>query len=224
MASFRLRWSDAGYELEDTATGRSLQVDFTAPRLRHRLKQGGKELLIRAAHARPGMRVLDATAGLGVDSLVLASRGCRVTMVERSHTLCLLLSDAIARARDDAQLREIAARMELLRGDARFVMAHLDEVPDVIVIDPMFPVRQKSAAVRGELQLMQRFLGKNEDARSLTLAARATGCRRVVVKRPLAGGDMPGLVPAYTVKGKASRFDVFIGGGASEQVRASHVV
>lgn len=211
MSAFRLQWSTSGYELVDLHAHRSLRIDFTSPRLKHRLERGGKELLAQAARARPGVSVLDATAGLGVDSLVLASRGCEVTMVERSHTLYLMLADALARARRDTHLQTIARRMQLVRGDARYVMAHLKTVPDVIVIDPMFPVRQKSAAVRGDLQLMQALLGKNEDVRSLALAARATGCRRVVVKRPLTGGDVPGLVPSYTLKGKASRFDVFIG-------------
>ena len=210
MAVFRLEKSVDGYRLVDTQRGRALQIDFTSSRLLHRVRHPGRELLAQAVKARAGLQVLDATAGLGVDSLVLASRGCNVTMVERSHTLYLMLQDAVARAREDSRSREIAMRMQVLRGDARYVMAHLEKLPDVIVIDPMFPPRQKSAAVRGDLQLMQQFLGKNEDARSLTLAARATGCKRIVVKRPLAGGDMPGLVPAFTVKGKASRFDVFV--------------
>lgn len=210
MPPFRLERSAGGYALVDEADGRTLRVDFTSARLLHRLNYGGKELLVQAAKARAGLSVLDATTGLGVDSLVLASKGCMVTMLERSHTLYLMLQDALARASQDSRTQEVAMRMRVLRGDARFVMAHLDDVPDVIVIDPMFPPRRKRAAVRGDLQLMQQFLGMEGDARSLTLAARATGCKRVVVKRPLAGGDMPGLVPSFTVKGKASRFDVFV--------------
>ena len=214
MGQFRLAWSDAGYELVEQSTGRSLRIDFTSRKLKSRLARGGRELLARAVHAKPGLRVLDATAGMGVDSLVLASRGCDVTLVERSHSLYLMLTDAIDRARRDPALAEIAARMRAIRGDARYIMAHLDRVPDAIVIDPMFPARQKTAAVRGELQLMQQFVGKDEDVRSLVLAARATGSRRVVVKRPGTGGDMPGLTPDYSLKGRASRFDVFVNAAA----------
>lgn len=214
MATFRLQRSASGYELLDLSTGRSLRIDFASRRLKHRLRQGGRELLATAVRVKPGLRVLDATAGLGIDSLVLASRGCEVTMVERSHTLYLMLADALTRAKDDEHLSDIVSRMSLVRGDACYVMAHLAELPDVILVDPMFPPRQKSAAVRGDLQSMQALLGKDEDVRSLVLAARSTGCRRVVVKRPLNGADLPGLAPAFSVKGKASRFDVFVDGQA----------
>ena len=214
MGQFRLARSDTGYELVEQSTGRSLRIEFTSRKMKSRLARGGKELLAQAVHAKPGLRVLDATAGMGVDSLVLASRGCDVTLVERSHSLYLMLADAIDRARSDPALADIAGRMRATCGDARYVMAHLDRVPDAIIIDPMFPSRQKTAAVRGDLQLMQQFVGKDEDVRGLVLAARATGCKRVVVKRPATGGDMPGLVPDYSLKGKASRFDVFVNAGA----------
>ena len=210
MSAFLLAKSRSGYSLKEQGSRRAINIDFTSGRFGYRLKHGGRELLARAVKAKPGVHVLDVTAGLGVDSFVLAARGCEVTMVERSHTLWLMLEDSLARARAHPEIGPVASRMTLVRGEARFVMAHLDTLPDAILIDVMFPPRRKSAAVRGDLQLLQRFLGKDEDVRSLTLAARATGCRRVVVKRPLLGGEIPGLVPSVTIKGKASRFDVFV--------------
>jgi len=213
MAGFRLQLSDSGYSLYETGSiRRPLRIDFTSRRLLHRLRQGGRELLAKAVAARPGLAVVDCTAGLGTDAFVLAARGCEVRMIERSHTLWLMLEDALERARSSREVGEIARRMQLLRGEARALLASLDDVPDVITIDPMFPPRRKSAEVKGELQLLQRFLGKDEDARSLVLAACATGCKRVVLKRPLTGGDITGLVPSHTIKGKASRFDVFVRG------------
>jgi 16S rRNA (guanine1516-N2)-methyltransferase len=211
--SLRLFLTDHGYELQDpNSRQRPVTVSFMSQRLRHRINAGGKELLARATGARPGLRVMDCTAGLGIDSFVLASRGCEVMMVERSHTLYLMLEDALARARADAvgELAEIVARMTLVRGDAKQVMKRLDWVPDVIAIDPMFPTKRKQAGVRGELQRLQLLLGKDEDTAGLLMAARATGCRRIVVKRPLTGGKITGLPPSHVIRGKASRVDVYV--------------
>lgn len=211
--SLRLFLTDHGYELQDpNSRQRPVTVSFMSQRLRHRVNAGGKELLARATGARPGLRVLDCTAGLGIDSFILASRGCEVTMVERSHTLYLMLEDGLARARADAvgELAEIVARMTLVRGDAKQIIKRLDWVPDVIVIDPMFPTRRKQAGVRGELQRLQLLLGKDEDTTGLLIAARATGCSRVVVKRPLSGGNISELPPSWVIRGKASRIDVYV--------------
>lgn len=211
MSHFCLQNTADGYTLVPVQGNiKGLKIDFRSSRLARRRHDGGRELLARAVKAKPGWRVFDATAGLGVDSFVLASRGCRVTLAERSHTLWLMLEDALARARSDAATAGIAERMTLIRGDAGYLMAHLDFVPDAITIDPMFPERRKRAEVRGELQLMQQLIGKDENVKALLAAAFTTGCRRIVVKRPLHGGEIVDRPASFSVKGKASRFDVYV--------------
>ena len=83
-------------------------------------------------------------------------------------------------------------------------------VPDVIYLDPMFPARRKSAAVKKKLQLLQQLErpATDEEAGELLRAALATGPRKVVVKRPAKGLDLAGVKPSYRVAGKAVRFDV----------------
>ena len=83
-------------------------------------------------------------------------------------------------------------------------------VPDVIYLDPMFPARRKSAAVKKKLQLLQQLErpATDEEAGELLRAALAAGPRKVVVKRPAKGPDLAGVKPSYRVAGKAVRFDV----------------
>jgi 16S rRNA (guanine1516-N2)-methyltransferase len=63
----------------------TLHVDFLSDSLNYRRRHGGgiKQALARAAGIKPGIRpsILDVTAGLGKDSFLLASLGCKVTMV-----------------------------------------------------------------------------------------------------------------------------------------------
>ena len=210
------------YVLENTASGlrlvdrfshqHPLQIKFSGGRFGQRLKKGGskKELIAKAVGAKPDLRVVDCTAGLGRDSFILASLGCNVMMFERSRVIGFLLQDALDKALDDEKTRETASRLRMVCGDAIHLLAGLQNVPDVILIDPMFPERKKSAMVKGEMQFLQRFLGEGEDARYLLESALATGVKRIVLKRPLAASESGELKPSHAVKGKSSRFDVYL--------------
>ena len=134
-------------------------------------------------------RVLDVTAGLGGDAFVLASVGCEVALIERVPTVRELLRDALVRAefqgQTDAELAEITARMKLLEFDSIQYLDSLgaDALPEVIYVDPMFPERKKSAAVKKEMQVFHRIVGSDGDADQLFELALRKARNRVVVKR-----------------------------------------
>ncbi|MFT5208765.1 MAG: 16S rRNA (guanine1516-N2)-methyltransferase [Flavobacterium sp.] len=222
MARFRLINDEQGYALSDElSTQLPLRIDFLSGPIHYRRTKGGKkELLIKAINVKEGCHVWDCTAGLGKDSFLLAAKGCRVTLFERSTVLSLLLDQALKNASTDKELGEIVERMRLVKQDsigALENMANNPDKPDVILIDPMFPTRRKSAQVRGEMQTLQKFLGKDGDASSLVKAALATSCPRVVVKRPADGGQLENLRPTYSIVAKANRFDIFLNSSGVEK-------
>jgi hypothetical protein len=121
-----------------------------------------RELLVRAAKIRgtsikEAPTAVDATAGLGEDALLLATAGFEVTLVERDSTIFALLADALDRAERVDTLAGPVARMHLVQGDGLQVLASLPEPPDVVYLDPMFPARRKSAAVKKKFQLLHQL-------------------------------------------------------------------
>lgn len=140
----------------------------------------------------------------------MATLGCRVTMIERSVVVAQLLSDALLRAQSHPDLAGAVERITLVVGDALRILPTLP-APDAIMLDPMFPDRRKQAMVKGEMQILQRFLGKDEDAMDLLQAAIDTGAKRVVLKRPMHDRDDLMLSPTYSIKGSAVRYDVYMG-------------
>ncbi|MFV0275664.1 MAG: class I SAM-dependent methyltransferase [Parahaliea sp.] len=192
-------------------------VDFGAARMRRRRRGGQNELLGRAVGVgrKSSLKVLDATAGLGRDSFVLADLGCAVTLCERHPVVAALLDSGLAAAAGsgDPWLEQVAARMRLHPGDARSLSAGDWPAPDVIYLDPMFPRRDKRAAVKKEMALFQRLLGEPEDERDsedLLRWALARTVARVVVKRPPKAAPLGGLAPSHQISGKAVRFDVHV--------------
>ena len=198
--------------------GMEVAGDFS--RLLPRLKQGAlqRELLVKAARVkgveRP--RAVDATAGLGEDSLLLAAAGFEVTLCESDPVIAILLEDALARAAGDEALAHIAARMRLVEGDSRATLAALaaDDAtrPDVVYLDPMFPGRTKSAAVKKKFQLIHGLERpcEPEAEDSLMSAALAARPRKIVVKRPVKGPWLAGVKPSHAIAGKAVRYDCIV--------------
>ena len=172
----------------------------------------GRELVVRAARikgAGGSPTAVDATAGLGDDSFLLAAAGFSITLFEQNPVMAVLLQDAINKAHMLPELAETAERMHLVVGDSVQGLRHLDAKPDVVLLDPMFPERRKSAAVKKKLQLIQRLERPCEDERALLEAAFAAQPRKVVVKRSAKGPYLADRKPDYSLAGKAVRFDCY---------------
>ena len=206
----RLELREAGQ-----ATG-PVCADFTGGACAHRLRFGGGrgQAIARAVGLRGGANphVLDATAGLGRDAFVLASLGCRVTLLERSPVVAALLEDGLRRAAGDPATADIVARMTLHRADARawLAAAPAAECGDVVYLDPMFPPRGKTAQVKKEMRLFHALIGQDADSDALLACALGKAGRRVVVKRPRRAPALDGPAPTLAITGKSTRYDVYV--------------
>lgn len=192
--------------------GMELVSDLAA--MKPRLKQGRlrQELLVKAARVKgvESPLVVDATAGLGQDSLLLAAAGFRVILFESNPVIVALLRDSLERVADDAELAPIVSRMTVREGDSVTGLASLPERPDVVLLDPMFPERRKSAAVKKKFQLIHHLELPCSNEEELLDAAVAAGPRKVVVKRPPKGPWLAGKKPSYAITGKAVRYDCLV--------------
>lgn len=202
--------------LPGMAPAHMLRADFMRLLPRLHPTRVHRELLVRAAklrHHAGEPLALDATAGLGEDALVLAAAGFRVDMYESNPLIAALLADGLERARNLPELAAICARMQLFEADSIAAMrerAPARPMPDVVLLDPMFPPRKKSALVKKKLQLLQLVECPCPDEAALLEAALALAPRKIVVKRPLKGPPLAGLAPAYSLTGRAVRFDCLI--------------
>lgn len=202
-------------QLDEPKVG-AVVVDFASNAATHRRKHGGGrgEAVAKAVglKGQKTWRVLDATAGLGRDAFVLASLGCKLDMIERSPIVAALLQDGLNRAASDIELSAwLPEHMQLHHGVATELLANWQGIqPDVVYLDPMFPHRKKSAAVKKEMRLFQQLLGPDEDADLLLAPALALAKKRVVVKRPAGAPYLADQKPDIEMAGKANRFDIYL--------------
>ena len=131
-----------------------------------------------------------------------------------NHTAAPLVADGLRRALADTETASTAARITLHHGDALELLPRLaaELRPDVVCLDPMYPARQKSAAVKKEMAYFHQLIGaaQPQNDAALLAAARAAAAKRVAVKRPRLGENLAGEAPAYRYEGKSTRFDIYL--------------
>ena len=196
-----------------------LSVDLTGGSMAFRGQQNVRnEMVVKAVLGRDKQhlpRVIDATAGLGRDSFLLATLGCDVMMVERHPVVSALLQDGLRRYRESGDAA-IAARLGFHRGnfvDQDFAEQSLAPA-EVVYLDPMFPQREKSAKVKKEMQIFKHMVGADTDSDTLLNHAKTLATRRVVVKRPAKAPFLADTSPTYSLTGRSSRFDIYQTGPA----------
>jgi 16S rRNA (guanine1516-N2)-methyltransferase len=193
--------------------GQVLRGDLTKMLPRIRRGQLGGELLVKAVRIKNLNRVvtvMDCTAGLGEDSLLLAAAGFQVKLYERDPVIAALLRDSMERAAAAPELREILKRMELHEKDSIQAMQELTWSPDVIYLDPMFPARQKSGLVKKKFQMLKHLESPCEDGERFLSAAFLCRPKKIVIKRPAKGAYLGDRKPDYSIRGKTIRYDCIL--------------
>jgi len=219
LPRFVLSLTHRHLELRDTRgiLGKGLSIDFTRGTAHARSRRGNhsKEPLARAVgiRARCRPRVLDATAGVGRDALVLAALGCNVVMCERAPAVAALLHEALSRAgRDPDFVERIGNRLRLRFGNAVEVLTRLSgqRRPQVVYIDPMYPYRPRAAQVKREMQYLRALVGADTDGAVLLSTALEAASKRVVVKRRRTDPMLSALCPSHSIVSGQIRFDVYM--------------
>ncbi|MAH73946.1 MAG: hypothetical protein CBC09_07560 [Cellvibrionales bacterium TMED49] len=196
-----------------------IYCDFISKKLNYRIKHGGGngQALAKAigvtGKCKP--KVIDLTAGLGTDSFILASLGCKILMLERNPIIYELLYDGLARAVQRATVnRELACIMNhvnLTKIDALHYFAKLapNNKFDVIYLDPMFDLPIRMAKVKKEMNSLHNIIGADNDADKLLEKAMERAKYRVVVKRSKKSPNLANIKPNLVLGGKSTRYDIY---------------
>lgn len=197
----------------------TLNFDLLSSQLNYRRQHGGgrKEPLAKAIGLKKAKTpfVIDTTAGMGREALLLAAMGCRVLAIERQPIIYLLLNDAVERLYQSANHDLSPKKLSVIQANSTDYLRHLanlndGEKPQVIYLDPMFPERNKSAAVKKEMRIFKQLAGDDTDSAELLDTACKTATERVVVKRPSSAPFVNDRSPSFQITSKKHRFDVYL--------------
>ena len=191
-----------------------LTCSFIEGPILHRLKygKGRGQNLAKAVGMKfnKNRNIIDATAGLGYDSFILASLGAKVTLIERSQKMHEILQNAIDEGiLFGGEIEKIINRMELLFGDSKDILPKL--IPEVIMIDTMYKDRKKTALVKNNMRLVREIVGPDSDYIELLKVALNCAKNRVVLKQPRYAEPIKEIRKcSHQILGKTIRYDVFM--------------
>lgn len=191
----------------------TMQGDFSANIKRLKTAYLREELLVKASKIKNKdcpLTAIDATAGMGEDSLLLAAAGFDVTLFEYNPVIFALLSDTLRRAAMVPELADIVGRMHPIECNSIDALNSTVSTPDIILLDPMFPERTKSALIKKKFQLLQQLESPCANESDLLQAAISLKPHKVIIKRPLKGATLAGMTPSYSITGKSIRYDCLV--------------
>lgn len=212
-----------------------LSVSPEWDKLQRRVVSAGRksELLLQAAKVSAGSHVIDATAGFGHDSLILASTGAQVTMLEQQPLMALLLLAEQQRMSALPNWQKLMTRLNIINTDALSYFATLQaksisatKEVDVVYLDPMFPEdsyqdskKGKGAKVGKHMQALHQLTRPPtaDEERQLLQSAQAAlnhsaqNHGRVIVKRPQFAPLLAQRQPSESWHNEAVRFDGYFG-------------
>ena len=205
-------------------------------KLQRRVVSAGRksELLLQAAKITADSTVIDATAGFGHDSLILASTGAQVIMLEEQPLMALLLLAEQQRMSTLPNWQKLMSRLQIINTDALSYFESIDfadssngstadsyQTIDVVYLDPMFPEDSyqdsktgKGAKVGKHMQALHQLARPptlEEELQVLQSAqavvSNGAGQGRVVVKRPQLAPLLAHQQPSESWHNEAVRFD-----------------
>ena len=200
-------------------------------KLQRRVVSAGRksELILKAAKISADSQVIDATAGFGHDSLILASTGAQVMMLEQEPLMALLLFSEQQRMSAQPNWQKLMARLTIINTDALSYFARLQKnttdqavAVDVVYLDPMFPEDSyqdsktgKGAKVGKQMQALHHLARPPtlDEEKALLNNAQAVvadnqeGRGRVIVKRPQQAPFLAQQNPDESWHNAAVRFD-----------------
>ncbi len=189
--------------------GRKFSIDFLNDDANYNRKKASMktELISKAVGAgKKGLRILDLSAGLGVDAIFLSQLGYNITALERNPVIYLALHTAWKKLPDEKR-----NSVKFIYASAESFLQHFSNTFDTCYFDPMFPDKKKSALPKQQMIIFKELVGTDDDAGQVVRAVlESKKIARLVVKRPLRAAPLFSK-PQSTVSGKLVRFDIYGG-------------
>lgn len=204
--------NDNGISFIDDVTNLSniLYVDFLSGPMGWRLKRSDHETALKKTLGKNKilLTIFDATGGFLFDSMIFLALGHKVIACEQSKIVYLLVKDAIERA--DHELPYLK-NLTFMNADSSNVYKDMKNI-DLVYLDPLYPEPKKNLLRSGSMNIIRSILeieNIKESSDELFFNIQKYTYKKLVLKRPIKA-DLLDKNINYQVKGKSTRFDIYI--------------
>lgn len=194
---------------------KSIKVDFSSKKNNYRCLNFTKkhEILYKVSGINKSYTpfILDLTAGLGNDSFIFSFLGCRVLMIERHPVIAALLTDGLQRAYQNTKIGDwLKKRLHLIATDSINILESSIFKPDIIYLDPMYPIGKNKSLPKKNMQILRDLIGHHsDDYEKILYMSRKLAKNRVIIKRPAYAKTLSQNKINFFINAKHHRFDIY---------------
>jgi len=205
-----LRMNGLHFTKDSTNLSSSLHVDFLSGPMGWRLKRTEHETSLKKAIGKnkDDITIFDGTAGLLSDTIIFLALGHKVIACEQSKIIFLLVNDAIERAK-----AELPFLKNLLFLNAKSETQYKEtQNIDIVYLDPMYPEPSKNVLRSGDISTINHILhieNIDDGGDTIFFSIKENNFKKIILKRPIKA-DIIDKNINYQVKGKSTRFDIYI--------------
>jgi 16S rRNA (guanine1516-N2)-methyltransferase len=165
-----------------------------------------RELLIQTIKVKPDkdILVIDATAGLAKDAVLMGLYGYRVIMLEQNPLLATVIYYALLE-----RLIPIDNLELIFTNSLDYFRSNPDIRPYAVYLDPMFKQGDKALAKK-DMQIIQLLTHNSPNLDIELFNAAHLQARKVIVKRDNKQAALVSTpAPSYSKQGKTIRYDIY---------------
>jgi len=205
-----LRMNGLHFTKDSTNLSSFLHVDFLSGPMGWRLKRTDHETSIKKAIGKnkEDITIFDGTAGLLSDTIIFLALGHKVVACEQSKIIFLLVNDAIERAKSELPFLENL----LFLNDKSETQYKKTYNIDIVYLDPMYPESSKNVLRSGDISTINHILdieNIDDDGDTVFFNIKNSNFKKIILKRPIKA-DIIDKNINYQVRGKSTRFDIYI--------------
>ena len=205
-----LRKNGLHFTKDSTNLSNSLHVDFLSGSMGWRLKRTEHETSLKKAIGKnkQDISIFDGTAGLLSDTIIFLALGHKVVACEQSKIIFLLVNDAIERAKTELPFLK---NLLFLNGRSEIIYKEIQDI-DIVYLDPMYPEPRKNVLRSGDINTINHILHIEnivDDGDAVFFNIKNSNFKKIILKRPIKA-DIIDKNINYQVKGKSTRFDIYI--------------
>ena len=205
-----LRMNGLHFTKDSTNLSSSLHVDFLSGSMGWRLKRTEHETSIKKAIGKnkEDITIFDGTAGLLSDTIIFLALGHKVVACEQSKIIFLLVNNAIERAKPELPFLK---NLLFLNAKSETQYKETDNI-DIVYLDPMYPEPSKNVLRSGDISTINHILhieNIDDGGDTIFFSIKENNFKKIILKRPIKA-DIIDKNINYQVKGKSTRFDIYI--------------
>lgn len=185
---------------------KKIKIDKIKKNIIKRIKNPEKELIAKTISHIKKYKIIDTTGGIGIDSIIFASLGNKITLIEKQPLIIKILKNLFKSLQE---IKFITKNIKIKYGNSIKTIQHLkNNSKNIIYLDPIFPIKKKNDITKAYASIIKN-IGSNTKNYKKLFEISLKKAKKLIVKRKKNSESINKKKPTYKISGSKIRFDIY---------------